>query len=492
MRQSMGFCERASAAMGCLLVAGAALFGAGATAQVSELPELGDASSAIVTPAAEKMLGQVALRQIRSQVPTLDDPLLKYFTRVNIQRLAQHADLNERTLYPVLIDSPQINAFAVPGGIIGINLGLYLHAEDVHEYSSVVAHELAHLGQRHFARQVEKMQGVSISMIAGILASVAIMAAGGDGEAAVAAVQGSQALAQDAMLRYSRTRELEADRIGLNTMVASGLDPNGAWRMFERMQRAFRFDDTRLEFLSTHPLTEQRISDARSQASQLAEGDYEASADYQMMRARARVHTADTPRQAVVAARARATDGEPGSAVRIGASYQLAIALAADGAFDEAVDTLRVLAGQRSGSILMVGSLADVLIRAGRAEEALEVLEPHLFFNPDNDPLTVLHARALSAAGDHREASRVLWRHTSQRADDADLWHLLAETEVLAGSTIGVHRARAEYFALHGDFNGAVRHLEYASRLVEGDDRLQSRLAQRIIDLRTEREAAGT
>ena len=308
----------------------------------------------------------------------------------------------------------------------------------------------------------------------------------------MAAMQGSQALAQDAMLRYSRTRELEADRIGINTMVASGMDPNGAWRMFERMQRAFRHNQDRIDFLSTHPLTEQRISDARAQASQLAEGDYEPSVDYQMMRARARVHTADTPRQAVVAARALATDGEPGSALRIGAAYRLGIALAADGAFDEAVDTLRVLAGQRSGSILMAGSFADVLIRADRADEALEVLEPHLFFNPDNDPLTILHARALSAAGDHGEASRVLWRHTAQSADDADLWHLLAETEVLAGSTIGVHRARAEYFALHGDFNGAVRHLEYASRLVDGDERLQSRLAQRIIDLRTEREAAGT
>ena len=473
-------------------VAALLLIGGSAGAQVNELPQLGDASSAIVSPEAERALGQQALRQIRAQVPTVDDPLLKYFTQVNIRRLAQYADLNETVLYPVLVDSPEINAFAVPGGIIGINLGLYLHAADVHEYSSVVAHELAHLSQRHFARQVEKMQGMSLSVLAGVLASVAIIAAGGDADAAMATMQGSQALAQDSMLRYSRTREQEADRIGLNVLEQAGLDPKGMSRMFERMQRAFRHMGPRPpEFLLTHPLTESRISDARDQASRMATGGYEPSIDYQFMRARVRVHFAETPKRAVVAARARAKEGEPGSVERLAGVYELAVALAGDGEFGEASDTMQVLHGRRPDSILTTASLADVLIEADRPQEALDVLETQLYLNPDNDPLTMLHARALSARGDHAEASRVLWRHALRRPHDADIWYQLAETEVLAGSTVGIHRARAEFFALHGDYNGAVRHLEYASRLVTDDDRLQARLAQRILDLRTEREAAG-
>ncbi|MXY54412.1 MAG: M48 family metallopeptidase [Gammaproteobacteria bacterium] len=474
-------------------VAALVLLAGGAGAHTNELPELGDASSAIVSPEAERALGQQALRQIRAQVPTSDDPLLKYFTQVNIRGLAQYADLNETVLYPVLVDSPEINAFAVPGGIIGINLGLYLYAEDVHEYSSVVAHELAHLSQRHFARQVEKMQGMSLSVLAGVLASVAIIAAGGDADAAMATMQGSQALAQDSMLRYSRTREQEADRIGLNILVEAGYDPRGVSRMFERMQRAFRHTMSQRppEFLLTHPLTESRISDARDQASRMSKGEYEPSADYQFMRARVRVHYADTPKQAVVAARARAKEGEPGSVRRLAGIYELAVALAGDGEYDEAADTMQVLRGQRPDSILTTASLAEVLIEGGRPQEALDVLDSQLYLNPDNDPLTMLHARALSAKGDHDEASRVLWRHAQKRPQDSDIWYLLAETEVLAGSTVGIYRARAEFFALHGDYNGAVRHLEYASRLVGDDDRLRARLAQRILDLRTEREAAG-
>ncbi len=470
-----------------------ALVAGGAGAQVNELPQLGDASSAIVSPEAERALGQQALRQIRAQVPTIDDPLLKYFTQVNIRRLAQYADLNETVLYPVLVDSPDINAFAVPGGIIGINLGLYLHAEDVHEHSSVVAHELAHLSQRHFAREVEKMRGMSLSVLAGVLASAVIIAAGGAADAAMATMQGSQALVQDSMLRYSRTREQEADRIGLNVLEQAGLDPEGMSRMFERMQRAFRHTMSQRppEFLLTHPLTESRIADARDQASRMAKGEYEPSADYQFMRARARVHFADTPKQAVVAARARAREGEPGSVQRLAGTYELAVALAGERDFDEATDIMQVLHGRRPDSILTTASLAEVLIEAGRPQEALDVLERQLYLNPDNDPLTMLHARALNAKGEHGEASRILWRHALRRPHDADIWYQLAETEVLAGSTVGIHRARAEFFALHGDFNGAVRHLEYASRLVTDDDRLRARLAQRILDLRTEREAAG-
>ncbi len=453
------------------------------TAAERQLPSLGDRSSAIVSLAAERELARAVLRQIRAGAPTVNDPLLKYYARFNVYRLAEKSGLTEAALDTVLIDSPRINAFAVPGGIVGINLGLFLYARDESEYSAVIAHELAHLSQRHYARGIEQQRTMTPWMLAGLLASLAIAAAGG-GEAGLAAVTSTQALMMDQGLRFSRSREQEADRIGLNTLVNAGLDPDGMARMFERMQRAFRFVDKQPEFLRTHPLTETRISDAKNQAARFPAREAGPSLDYQFMRARAQAHYAETPGRAVAEARARSGGDDVDR-------YALAVALARDGRHEQAVDIARILHREHSASLLMTASFAEMLIAAERVDEALALLSRELAINPDNKPLTFLHAKALNAAERHAAAAAELWRHVRVNREDIDAWELLAETAGLAGDTIGVHRARAEYFALVGAFRMAIQHLDYARRLIDEEDRhLLARLDQRIIDLRIELEAS--
>lgn len=448
----------------------------------ADLPALGDGSSAIVSPAAERELARSALMQIRAGAPTVDDPILKYYVRLNVFRLAEKSDLTEAALATVLIDSPQINAFAVPGGIVGINLGLFLHARDESEYSSVVAHELAHLSQRHYARGIERQRAMTPLMIAGLLASVAIAAAGG-GEAGMAAAVGTQALIADQGLRFSRSREQEADRIGLNTLVNAGLDPDGMGRMFERMQRAYRFVDRPPEFLLTHPLTESRISDAKDQAARFEDKTVAPALDYQLMRVRTQTRYAGSARRALAEATGRTGGGTVDK-------YAVALALARDGQHENAADAARLLHSDLPESLLMTASFAEILTDAGRTDEAINLLTRELAINPDNEPLTYLYAEALNAAERHADAADVLWRHTRDNPDDIDVWELLAETEGLAGNTVDVHRARAEYFARVGAFQMSIQHLGYARRLVHDDERrLLARLDQRIIDLRTELEA---
>ena len=450
--------------------------------RADDLPALGDGSSGIVSPAAERELARAALMQIRAGAPTVDDPILKYFVRLNVFRLAEKSDLTEAALNTVLIDSPQINAFAVPGGIVGINLGLFLHARDESEYSSVVAHELAHLSQRHYARSVEQQRAMTPLMLAGLLASIVIAAAGG-GEAGMAAAASTQALIADQGLRFSRSREQEADRIGLNTLVGAGLDPDGMGRMFERMQRAFRFVERPPEFLLTHPLTESRISDAKNQAEQFPDKTVAPSLDYQLMRIRAQTHYAESARRALAEATARR---DRDTAAR----YAIALALARDGQHDNAADAARLLHREHPASLLMTASFAEILVEAGRTDEALVLLERELAINPDNEPLTYIYAQALNAAERFTDAADVLWHHTRVNGEDVDVWELLAETAGLAGDTVAVHRARAEYFARVGAFRMSIQHLDYARRLLEADEpRLLARLDQRIVDLRTELEA---
>lgn len=454
-----------------------------ANIRAAELPVLGDRSSAHVSPALERQLAEVALKQIRANVETIADPILKYYVHVNIHRLAEHSDWKEPNLVTVLIDNPEINAFAVPGGIVGVNLGLLRYAQDESEYSAVIAHELAHLGQRHYARSLEEQRAMTPWVVAGVIASIAIAAAGGSGDAGMATMFGTQALAQDKALRFSRTREKEADRIGLNTLAEAGLDPHGVARMFERMQKAFRFVDRPPEFLLTHPLTESRITDARNQAQRFPVREVAVSLDYQCMRARALVHFAETSGRALAEAQDRTGGGDADV-------YAVALALARDRQHEQAVATMRPLHDKHPESLIMAASFAEVLIGAERLDEALALLSRELQINPDNEPLTYLYAEALNAAERHGEAAAALWRHTRVNDNDIDVWKLLAETAGLARDTIGVHRARSEYFVRIGAYRQAIQHIDYARRLVTDSDRqLIAQLDQRILDLRTEFEA---
>ncbi len=446
-----------------------------------DLPVLGDASSSIVSPELERQIGRDFLKQIHASLPTIDDPLLKHYVAKHIADLSQYSELKEKVLNTVLIDSDQVNAFAVPGGVVGINLGLFLYGRDIHEYSSVVAHELAHLSQRHFARGVEEQRAQALPNLAAMLAAILLGAAGG-GEAAVAAITTVQAVAQSNQLRYSRGRETEADRIGLNTLVRANLDPDGMARMFERMQRAYRFSSTPPEFLLTHPLSETRVADARSQAQQYSKRAYEDDLDYAMMRARADIYYTDGA-QAAVTKYQKAAREAPGS---VAAQYGYAVALSRAGEHEKALRIATALFERDPQKLLYIGTYAEFLIAAKQSDEAARLLAHQLVINPDNAPLSMLYAKALTDSERFDEAEAVLLRQSRVNADDVDVWYNLAEVAGLAGNIVSVHRARAEFFALHGAYQKAIQHLQYASRLVsESDTKLHARLNQRIDDLRT-------
>ncbi len=459
-----------------------ALAVSGWTTVPDQLPELGDASSAVVSLETEQRIGQQLLRQVRAQVPTVRDPLLKYYTEVNLYRLAEHSELKRIQLFPVLIDAPEINAFAAPGGVVGINLGLYVAAEDVHEYSAVIAHELAHLSQRHFARQIEEQQRNTLPYLAAMLASIAIAATTG-GDAGMAAISGTQAAIQANQLRFSRTREQEADRIGINTLVAAQLDPTAMGRMFERMQRAYRFSRIPPEFLLTHPVTESRISDARNQTREYANRNYPDAEDFQLMRARARVYLAPTPTHAVQLFKGEIERTEGAD----WAYYGLAVALQRDGHAEQAIDTLKPLYEKQPNSLLYIATRAEMLNAADRFHEAIDLVSLQLVINPDNKPLSMLYSAALTGAGRARDAQAVLNRLSVKYPEDLDVWYELAETAGLAGDVLGVHLARAEYFARVGNFQKAIQHLEYARGLTNPDDfRTNAMLDARINDFRKE------
>ena len=453
-----------------------------------DLPVLGDTSSGIVSPRVEAQIGRDFMRQIRASLPTTGDPLLTYWTELLLYELATASDLREPDLSLVLVDAPSINAFAAPGGIVGINLGTYAEARTVHEFSSIVAHELAHLSQRHFARGLEEQRKTTLPFLAALLASAALMAAGA-GDAGVAAIASAQAASQNAALRYSRSREREADRLGIETMARAGMDPWAMAAMFGRLQEAARFSRRPPEFLLTHPVTQSRIADARSQAREYPRRVHEDSLEFQLMRARVRLALAETPARAVAEFRDQLDDGRTNMPETV--RYGLAISLLAAGRVDEAEDTLEPLLGPDQ-SLAYTLAEADIALTRGETGAAIARLESALRFTPDNLPLATKYAEALNAARRHGDAQAVLERLASARPDDAQVWYELAETAGLAGDIIAVHRARAEFFQLHGNLQNALQHLRYALQLVENDFPMTARLNQRVQDIREMRQRVNS
>jgi len=445
-----------------------------------ELPELGDTTSGIVSMSEERRLGKELLRQVRRQVPTVDDPILKYFAEVSLYRITEFADLRDANLFPVLIDSSELNAFAAPGGIVGINLGLLLDAQDVHEFSGVLAHELAHLSQRHFARGLEARRASMFRDVAAFVAALVVAATAG-GDAGIAALGGAQTLSAAGSMRYSRSIEGEADRIAINTMHKAGLDPMGVSRMFERMQQRYRFRRTPPAYLLSHPLSEERIADTKQQAARYPQREYSDSRSYQMMRARARVRYAESPQAAVDYWQSKVEEGENPYIARYGLGYALAL----NGKAAHGLDTLRPMQSAFDDSLLFAASQAELMIKSGEIDQALSFLGRQLVLNPDNAPLSMLKAQALSAGKRYADATEILKRQSVLHPEDYDVWFELAETAGLADDIMQVHMARAEFFALTGDFEGSLKQFELAADLANpAQFELVAGLSQRIRDLR--------
>ncbi|NQX90110.1 MAG: M48 family metalloprotease, partial [Halioglobus sp.] len=300
-------------------------------AQGDRLPGFGEGNA--VSLNQEYFLGRAWLMSFRRQAPVMNDAILQDYVENLVFRLAASSQLQERRLIVVLIDNRSINAFAVPGGIVGVHSGLISKAENEAQFSSVLTHELAHLSQRHFARGLEARKQSSATSIATLLGGL-VMVAAGAGNAGMAAVMGGQAAAQDRSLRYSRQFEQEADRVGMQNQVNAGFDPGGAAGMFNIMQGESRKYGTRPpEFLLTHPLTESRIADTKNRAATYPKRIYEDNPTFQLMRARVDLSYITDAEESVAEFRRRRAEGGRNA---VAAQYGLILALTRNGEFKEA------------------------------------------------------------------------------------------------------------------------------------------------------------
>ncbi len=414
----------------------------------------------------------------RRQAPVFTDPIMQDYVESLIYRLAAVSELKDRRLELVMVDDSSINAFAVPGGVVGVNTGLINKAVTEAQFSSVLTHELAHVSQRHFARGIEAQKQASMTAMAGLLAGVLVAVAGGGAEGAVAAIAGSQAAAMQGQLRYSRHNEQEADRIGIKTLARADMDPQGAEQMFKIMQEASRgYGGKPPEFLLTHPLTETRIADARNRAMEYPRRVYEENLMYQLMRVRVALSYIEDKDEAVAQFRKKLSQGGLNAEPH---QYGLVLALTRQGNTAEAKKLLAPLRSYTPSNMVYGIAEAELLMAAGKYDKALELLNRGMDLVPGNYPITMALANAYIKMDDYFKAAAVLEKQAELRPTDPAVWYLLAETQGKAGNILGVHRARAEYFLLNGLPGKARQQLAFALQM-EGIDNLTTiRITERM------------
>ncbi|MFV0455942.1 MAG: M48 family metalloprotease [Pseudomonas sp.] len=430
-----------------------------APAMTNELPSLGDSSSGIVSPEQEHQLGRAWLSLLRGQVQQLSDPQVKDYLERSVYRLAETSQLQDRRLEFVLLDSPQLNAFAAPGGIIGVNGGLFIHAQTEAEYASVLAHELAHLSQRHFARGLEAQQRMQLPLMAAMLAGV-VAAAAGAGDAGIAAIVSTQAAAIQAQRRFSRQNEQEADRIGIINLERAGYDPRAMPDMFGRLMRQYRYDQKPPEFLLTHPVSESRIADTRNRAEQYPDGGVQDSLRYQLMRARIQLKFESTPGLSAKRFRAMLSDNPSLDAAR----YGLALAQIASGQLKDAASNLQPLLEKLPDDATYNLAQIELDITANRLQAAQQRVERLLQLYPGSYPVRQANIDLLTKQNRLDQAERELDKLVDVRRNDPDVWYQVSEMRGLTGNLVGLHQARAEFFALVGDYDQAIEQLGFAKR----------------------------
>lgn len=451
----------------------------GSSAHDLNLPDLGGAGGGLISASQEYELGQEWQRVYRSQIPTSNDPFLQSYTEDLIQHLAKFSDLKDKRLDVLIIENPQLNAFAVPGGVIGVNTGLFEYAATEQQFSSVIAHELAHISQRHYARQLDEQNNNQIPNIATLLASILVLATAG-GDAGIAAISASQAAMIDSKLRFSRKLEREADRVGMETMVRAGMDPYAMPDMFEAMLHSSRFRSRPPEFLITHPLTETRISDSKLRAQQYPAKQIAQSQHYQLVKTRAEIINENK-----LLTRLKHYDEElkRNTLNPEIARYGLALSQHRLGRLKEATNNFERLRSSAPNNLFFDVGLAEVLADQENFTASLDILNPLHATSPDNHILNVKLAEILMKAGEYKRCEALLEAHVERRPKDDYVWYLLAEAHGLTGDIYQVHLARTEYYLLNGIYKKAENHIRHAMRMLEPDDKKRARLEIKLKDI---------
>ncbi len=463
------------------------------------LPSLGESASDEVTVTTEKRLGEQIMREVRRDPAYLDDPvLLEYLLSVwqpLVAAARQQGDLTPDidasfAFEAFLVRDRGVNAFALPGGYVGMHLGLIAITGAADEMASVLAHELTHLTQRHIARSVTTSSRQSMLALAGMIVGLLAASRANSPDAAQAAIMGSQAAAVQGQLNFSRDMEREADRIGLSVLGQAGFATSGMARMFERLDHANRLvDNGSYPYLRSHPLTTERVAEARARQGTGA-GKLERP-EHVLMQARSRVLMDPT-----VPARQRLQELDKSSAAsadeRVGLLYASALSSAllrdfarANAAF--AQGERQIADAALPARSLRVWGMLGIELALAQGDAALAAKRVAALPDDASRPRLLLESQVALARNDAAQVKRLserLQSWVSEHRRDALAWATLSSLAERQGQPLRAVRALAESHAANGDLGGAIDRLRAGQRLARAGGGPQDFIEAQVIDAR--------
>ncbi len=446
-----------------------------------DVPEIGRGIG-LLDQQKERMIGEKVFRQVQHQMPTIQDPwledqLLSVFSHILSQtQLGQPIAL-------VVIDDPQINAFAVPGGLFALNTGLVLSARNMDEVAGVMAHEIAHVTQRHYSRSQEAFKGQGLLALAGILVGAAL-ATQADGDVGGAIMMGTQAALLDKQLSYSRNQEREADRIGMQYMYSAGYSPQSMADFFEVMNRATSRLSYLPDFWFTHPLTSQRMSEARLRADQLAQKkstlNTGLNADFEILKWYSAVLSKQATEQQLKVLVAQ----KKMAGMLALAKYYL---LQSNEAEAQKMLQLAKVQGEHPLNALLQ---TDLYLSKNQIDEAYQSIISAQRIAPENRAFSYKLAEVLLRQQKIQDVQILVQKFLQKNPRDVAGWRLMQQAANLDTAspvrTINVLRYRAEAEYWSGEEKNAIKSLLHAQRLAKDNASLSAKIDARLTVMQDE------
>jgi len=437
-----------------------------------ELPLIGDRLSGAVSETEEQALGRQFLRDLKKDAKILYDPIVQEWTELFIYKIGENSKVNKKTFEVLLIEDNNLNAFAAPGGIIGINAGLFKHSDNEAQFASVVSHELAHLSQRHFARQILESSDRSNASMAAILASIVVAVT----TRSPAAILGGQGLLASQQLRFSRLYETEADREGFVTLENAGYDTSEMAEMFKNMQELRRLSgDNVPEFLLTHPITTRRITESRERA-RGSEGGTTNSLNFKLIKQRVKFLMTDNLSIKAFEKEIGETDED---------LYFASLLEKKKLNFTKSIEILKLLEAKYPDNLIIKTTIAEVYTESGNVRKSKDYTKKLLDVSLGNYPLSYNLANAYILEENYIAAEQILEDIKFYRPVDINLLKDLSAVQKNSNNMLGYHLTNSEFLFYSGRYEEALRDLQEARRIARNNFKIREIITERILILQT-------
>lgn len=452
-----------------------------------QIPDMGDSTGTLISPVQEKLLGDSFFRSIRSQLDISYDPDVQHYIQTLGQTLVANSDNPTQAFYFFVVLSDDINAFAGPGGYIGINSGLILSSDSESELASVMAHEIAHVTQRHIYRSYEASSRMSLPAAAAMIA--AIIVATQAPEVGIGALSAIQAGAVQMQINFTRDNEQEADRIGIKTLERAGFDPRSMPTFFEKLQHASRYyGEGAPEFLRTHPITASRISDTRGRAEKYPYRQVPDSQDYRLTKAKLRIGSDKTKLDdLIVYFKNKLNQGT--AKQRAAMQYGLGLTFIKKHQFNQAKEIFADLNKRYPKQREYLTALAQVAVDQHDFETAKNYYLQLQQQYPKNAEYQFEYISILLKSRQAKLALQHLKLIDYKNQQHPRFYLLLARAYGNLGKNVNLHRYMAEYFYATGNNNSAIIQIKLAQKDKNLNFYLSAILDDRLNFFRAEMQA---